>query len=221
MTDKISSARYRERNEILMFKGKPDGSFIGGIMPSVFENFRLGLYERRYKKLKAGSEKWHLEQEKVSNLPSVKIHAKRRALFYMTTLNCGDRLYVHPKVIIYFPQNMTIGNNVFFNRGAFITAREEVIIGNDVLIGPNVMINSGNHNYADKNKLIQEQGHTSKKIVIGDDVWIGGNAVILPGITIGKGAVIAAGAIVTKDVDEYTVVAGIPAKKMKERGSNG
>jgi acetyltransferase-like isoleucine patch superfamily enzyme len=185
---------------------------------NIRERFILYFYEKKYGRLEPGSEKWHVVQERVSNMPSVKTYAKRRALFYMATMDCGDCLYVHPGVIFYFPQNITLGRNVFFNRGAFITARESVIIGNDVLVGPNVIINSGNHNFSDRNKLIQEQGHTSKKILIGNDVWIGANAVILPGVKIGDGAVVAAGAIVTKDVEEYTVVAGIPAKKMKDRG---
>jgi len=66
-------------------------------------------------------------------------------------------------------------------------------------------------------RRINQQGHTLKPIVIHDDVWIGGGAIILAGITIGQGAVVAAGAVVTKNVEPYTIVGGVPAKRIKER----
>ena len=93
-----------------------------------------------------------------------------------------------------------------------------VIIGSNVLMGPEVVVYTRNHAYMDREKLILEQGHAEEKpVVIGDDVWIGRRAMIMPGVHIGKGAVIAAGAIVTKDVPEYAVVGGNPAKVIKYR----
>ena len=89
-------------------------------------------------------------------------------------------------------------------------------IGENVLIGPNVVMRTSNHNFSDKNKNIKDQGHNSGDIHIEDNVWIGSNCVILSNVTIGKGAVIAAGAVVNKDVLPFTVVGGIPAKKIKE-----
>ena len=77
-----------------------------------------------------------------------------------------------------------------------------------------------NHNFADTTKRIDEQGISTKPVVIGDDVWIGANAVILPGVTIGRHCVVAAGAVVTKDVPDNTVVAGVPAKVIKTLTSN-
>jgi len=172
----------------------------------------------RYGKLTAGSAKWHGEQEKVSAMASAGSGPKLRALFYETTLpKCGKKLYVHTGVIFYFPYNISVGDNVYINRNTFITARDPVEIGNNVLIGPNVVINTGNHTFADPNVPIVMQGHTSEKIVIEDDVWIGANAIILKGVRIGKGSVVAAGAVVTKSVEPYTVVAGVPARKIKER----
>ena len=103
------------------------------------------------------------------------------------------------------------------NRGVFITAPDKIIIGNDVLIGPYTVINSGNHNYSNPDISIREQGHIFKPIVIEDDVWIGANSSILAGVTIGKGAVVGAGAVVTKNVNPYTVVGGVPATFIKER----
>jgi len=172
-----------------------------------------------YAKLTAGSVEWHEEQQKLSNMASAGIGPKLRALFYETTLpKCGKNLYVHSGVAFYFPYNISIGDNVYFNRNVFITARDPVSIGDDVLIGPNVVINTGNHTFSDRNVPIVKQGHTSERIVIEDDVWIAANAIILKGVTIGKGAVVAAGAVVNKNVAPYTVVGGVPAKKIKDRG---
>lgn len=113
--------------------------------------------------------------------------------------------------------NIVIGSNFFANYNCFIYSKEnDIIIGDNCLLGPDVTIINSNHSI-DKNQLIREQSDINLPIVIGNDVWIGAKAVILAGVTIGDGAVIAAGAVVTKDVDAYTVVGGIPAKKIKER----
>ena len=78
-----------------------------------------------------------------------------------------------------------------------------------------ITVTALNHNFADTTKRIDEQGITPRPVVIGDDVWIGANAVILPGVTIGRHAVVAAGAVVTQDVPENTLVGGVPAKLIR------
>ena len=90
-----------------------------------------------------------------------------------------------------------------------------VTIGNHVNLAQGITVTALNHNFADTTKRIDEQGVTTKPVVIGDDVWIGANAVILPGVTIGRHAVVAAGAVVTQDVPENTLVGGVPAKIIK------
>lgn len=95
---------------------------------------------------------------------------------------------------------------------------DELLIGKNVLIGPNVTIIGSNHKYERRDIPIREQGVEYKKeIIIEDDVWIGSNAVILPGVTIKKGAIVAAGSVITKSVEEYQIVGGNPAKFIKER----
>lgn len=94
-----------------------------------------------------------------------------------------------------------------------------VNIGNHVNLAQGVVVSGLNHNFQDTNKRIDEQGVSTLPITIHDDVWIGANAVITAGVTIGRHSVVAAGSVVTKDVPEYTVVAGSPArviKRMKE-----
>lgn len=90
-----------------------------------------------------------------------------------------------------------------------------VSIGSHVNLAQGITVTALNHNFADLHRRIDEQGISTKPVVIGDDVWIGANAVILPGVTIGRHAVVAAGAVVTKDVPDYCVVAGVPASIIK------
>jgi len=113
---------------------------------------------------------------------------------------------------------LKIGDRVNINHNVMLGASDngEIIIGNDVLVGPNVVIRASNHVSSQKDIPINQQGHAAGRIVIEDDVWIGANSVILPNITIGKGAVIGAGSVVTKDVPFYSLAGGVPAKVIKD-----
>jgi acetyltransferase-like isoleucine patch superfamily enzyme len=90
-------------------------------------------------------------------------------------------------------------------------------IGKNVLIGQGVSIHSENHNFKDAHQLIREQGISHKGVVIGDDVWIGSKSVILDGVTIGTGAVIGAGSVVTRSIPAYSLAVGVPAKVIGTR----
>jgi acetyltransferase-like isoleucine patch superfamily enzyme len=90
-----------------------------------------------------------------------------------------------------------------------------VTIGNHVNLAQNITVTALNHNFSDSQKRIDEQGVSTTPVVIEDDVWIGANAVILPGVTIGTHSVVAAGAVVTKDVPAGSLVGGVPAKTIK------
>ena len=91
-----------------------------------------------------------------------------------------------------------------------------VKIGHHVNLAQGVTVTALNHNFKDANKRIDEQGISTAPVTIGDDIWIGANAVILPGVTIGNHSVVAAGAVVTKDVPPRSLVAGVPAKEIKQ-----
>lgn len=129
----------------------------------------------------------------------------------------GKRVYICKEVTIMGPQGVELGNNVYIGKYATIAGQAGVTIGNDTIINHDVNIISVNHVYEDSGMKIEDQGFAGGPITIGDDVWIGTGAVILPKIKIGKGAVIGANAVVTKDVAPYTVVAGVPAKLIKRR----
>ena len=110
--------------------------------------------------------------------------------------------------------DVTIGNHTRI--GIHCTVIGPVSIGNNVNLAQGITVTALNHNFEDTTRRIDEQGISTKPVVIGDDVWIGANAVILPGVTIGRHVVVAAGAVVTKDVPSFTLVAGVPAKVIKE-----
>lgn len=130
------------------------------------------------------------------------------------------------------------GKNVNIEHGSFLASGKEIEIGNrsgigincriagplsigdDVMMAPNVTIVTQNHKISDLNVPMRLQTAPKQKVTIEDDVWIGTNAVIMPGVTIGKGSVIGASAVVTKDVPEYAIVGGIPAKVIKYRTDN-
>ena len=103
-----------------------------------------------------------------------------------------------------------IGDNCFFNTNVSITALSNINIGNNVKIANNVVIVDHDHDY--KNGL---QGYVCEKITIDDNVWIGANAVILKGVHIGTGAVVAAGSVVKDDIPEHSIVGGVPAAIIK------
>ena len=91
-----------------------------------------------------------------------------------------------------------------------------VTIGSHVNLAQGITITALNHNFSDAEKRIDEQGVNTTPVVIEDDIWIGANAVVLPGVTIGQHSIVAAGAIVTKDVPPHSLVAGVPAKVIKQ-----
>ena len=109
--------------------------------------------------------------------------------------------------------DVLIGDNTRI--GIHCTVIGPVTIGSHVNLAQGITVTALNHNFEDTTKRIDEQGVSTRPVVIGDDVWIGANAVILPGVTIGHHSVVAAGAVVTKDVPSNTVVGGVPAKEIK------
>lgn len=115
-------------------------------------------------------------------------------------------------------EKLRVGAGSGWGVGCFINAGGGVSIGKDVLIGPHVIIHSLNHVYSDKNKAICLQGHVARPVVIEDDVWIGGGSVVVPGVRIGRGAVVGAGSVVCGDVPAFGVVVGNPARVVKMRG---
>ena len=115
---------------------------------------------------------------------------------------------------------LEVGNNVGIAQNCFIQVRGKVVIGNDVILGPGVSIFSEDHIFDNPDLPILVQGEIRKGVVIEDGAWIGTKAVILDGVRVCKNSIIAAGSIVTKDVPAYAIVAGVPAKVIRNRKLN-
>jgi maltose O-acetyltransferase len=113
---------------------------------------------------------------------------------------------------IFTPECVRIGSNCVFAQGVFITGGGGVTIGDWVGIGPDVKIWSVNHRFEDPDTPFIQQGSSKKPVTIEDDVWLAANVMVLPGVTVGKGAVVSACAVVTRDVPAYSIVAGNPAR---------
>lgn len=129
--------------------------------------------------------------------------------------NAGKNINVEKGAII--SRHISIGDNSGIGINAYIP-NPGVEIGNDVMMGPEVMIFTRNHNMSKNGVPMYQQGYEEiNTVVVGDDVWIGARVIILGGVKIGKGAVIGAGSVVTKNVPEYAVVGGNPAKVLKYR----
>lgn len=113
-------------------------------------------------------------------------------------------------------RKITIGNNSGIGINANIPSN--TIIGNDVMMGLDCIIYAANHNFKDLKIPMNKQGHSENKTtVIGDDVWIVGRVLILPGKKIGNGVIIGAGSVVTKNLEDYGIYSGNPAKFIKSR----
>ena len=124
----------------------------------------------------------------------------------------SDDFRVFPPFFTDFGKNIHLGSNVFINAGCKFQDQGGIYIGDDVLIGHNVVLATLNHDENPENRA----NLRANPIRIGNKVWIGSNATILPGVSVGDGAIIAAGAVVTKDVGENSIVAGVPAKFIRK-----
>jgi len=116
----------------------------------------------------------------------------------------------------HFTPDLTIGNNSGVGINAEING--PVTIGNDVMMGPEVIVYTSSHAHSRTDITMIEQGFEEiKPVTIGNDVWIGRRVIIMPGVTIGNGCIIAAGAVVTKNIPDYAIAGGVPAKILKYR----
>ena len=160
---------------------------------------------------RGGWERYMLFQ--VSRIPSLHL---RRWIYKAIGVSVGKNALFHVGTEIRYPTNLSIGEGSIIGDNAILDARCGLYIGNHVNISSNVSIYTLQHDHRDPNfecNMSKEEMH----VEIGDRVWLGCNVIVLPGVKIGEGAVCCAGCVVTKDVEPYSVVAGIPAKKVNER----
>lgn len=139
-------------------------------------------------------------------------HAIRKAVHKSAGVKMGNGSTIHMGVTFYDTRNIEIGDDTIIGERAVLDGRARLVIGNHVALASEVMIYNSQHDIHDPFfKAI------AKPVHIGDYVFVGPRAIILPGVTVGKGAIIAAGAVVTKDVPPFAVVGGVPAKVISKR----
>ena len=131
--------------------------------------------------------------------------------------SCGKNVRFFPTKSFFYYKTIKIYDDVYIGPGAsFLASKSFIQIGNKVLFGPNVTIMGGDHNTSEIGEYIYDINNklpeNDQPVIIEDDVWIGTRAIILHGVTIGRGAIIGAGAVVTKSVPPYAIVGGVPAK---------
>jgi len=139
-------------------------------------------------------------------------HTVRNICYWMAGIRMGKGSVIHMGARFYDPKNIIIGEDSIVGEGAVLDGRDKIIIHNHVDIASEVMIYNSQHNVHS-----EEFEAMTGSVIIEDYVFVGPRAIILPGVTVGQGAVIAAGAVVTRDVKPFSVVAGVPAEVIGER----
>lgn len=146
----------------------------------------------------------------------IPFHSVRKFFYSFSGMKVGSGSTIHMWACFFQPKNIEIGKDTIIGDHAFLDGRAKLKIGNHVDIASSVMIYNSEHNinesgFSDVDKVIEEP------VEILDYVFIGPRVIVLPGVKIGKGAVVAAGAVVTKDVADFSIVGGVPAKEIGER----
>jgi acetyltransferase-like isoleucine patch superfamily enzyme len=145
------------------------------------------------------------------------VNALKAMLLKLLGAKVGKRVVFYPGVWIAPGRNLVIGDDVDLALNVQIETSGGVTIGDRTLVGYGTKIFSRNHLIPPNRGRVFDAGHSFKAVSIGNDVWLGANVIVLPGRTIGDGAIVGAGSVVTKDVAAYTVVAGNPAKLVRVR----
>lgn len=130
--------------------------------------------------------------------------------------NLGENVYFGTNVVLKNVSNISFGSNVSVHDFCYIDGLSGLVVGNNVSIAHSCSILTFNHTWSDPNQPIKYNPVISEKVIIEDDVWIGCGVRIMPGVTIGTRSVMAAGSVVTKSVLPGTLVAGVPARKIKD-----
>ncbi len=178
--------------------------------------FILWLLYRRWRDLQNAWESYRIHGIK---LPRGSLIELPKAVKIGSGFSLGRdcRLYCHKPEA---GSRLVIGDRVALNDGVVINADSggQITLGNDVIIGPNSILRGANHVFEDTARPIREQNHAPGTITLEQDVWLGAGVIVLPNVTIGRGTVVGAGSVVTRDLPPFSVAVGIPARVTKERG---
>lgn len=135
------------------------------------------------------------------------------------SVELGNFVAIHPNVSFRGRGKLKIGEHSSINSGVIFGLTCDMSVGSHVMIADRVSFRTADHDFTDLEVPMLEQGEIRGSITIEDDVWIGANVTVLRGVTIHRGAIVGANAVVTKDVDEYSIVGGVPARVIGNRKS--
>lgn len=180
-------------------------------------NLIIGNFAKQYK-----SHLLHLEAEEylgwlTRHLPGMFGVVLRFVVYKFLLKKLSSFILIYPGVYLTHTYGISFGKSCSINTNAILDGRGGITIGDHVMIGPHAYIASSSHSHDNLSIPMSSRGHYMKPTVIKNDVWIGANTTILGGVTIGTGVIVGAGAVVTKDIPNYTVVGGVPAKKITSR----
>jgi acetyltransferase-like isoleucine patch superfamily enzyme len=146
---------------------------------------------------------------------AIKCYTSFQTTFLYRFRAVGSNIRLGKDLFVY-PNRVTIGDRVYIGKGSYLDG--DITIGSNVMLANNVAIVGGDHEFRTigMSAFAAPREHW-RRTLIGDDVWLGHGAIILNGLKIGRGAIVAAGSVVTKDVEEYAIVAGVPARKVADR----
>jgi maltose O-acetyltransferase len=141
-----------------------------------------------------------------------------RAIYWRTQFKyLGENSRISHKVKVQNAENITLGRDTHITNNVILNGIGGIEIGNDVLVGYETIIMTSGRKFSSLDIPIRKQGSELKKVVIGNDVWLGTRVIVLPGVTVGDGAVIGSGAVITKDIPPYSVAVGVPARVVRKR----
>ena len=147
--------------------------------------------------------------------------ARRASLRGLRNIRIGDGFGAGEYAAIYASGDgrIEIGDHVALNERVMLNADNGgvIVVGEYVMFGPGTILRACNHNFSDPTRPMRHQGHEKGAIIVEDDVWFGAKVVVVPNVRIGRGAVIGAGAVVTRDVEPFTIVGGVPARQIGRR----
>lgn len=177
------------------------------------------LFKRLYWDILDKNERKYYFYFMISQIPGLFGSMLRGGYLSKHFKHAGRKLKIYPGARFRSMENLSVGDNVSIGYDNFIQALGGVTIGDNVSTAPGVKIWSVNHNYKDKNLLIEDQGQTYDPVIIGNDVLIASNSFIMPGVIIPDGVVVSAGSVVgKKPYKPYSIIAGNPARTIGFRG---
>jgi len=187
-------------------------------IPLVFWYRRMDSVFQAWRRMRAFAD---LKSKLVFPLPSSTVILDRAFVFGNGRVRCGQGLLIFPDQYIETHGNgmIEIGDGVVLSTGVHLAAYEKIFIGRGTMIGEYTSIRDANHTRGE-GQTLRNSSHSAKPIVIGSEVWIGRGVAILGGVTIGDGATVGANAVVTKDVPDGVVVAGVPAVPIRRKTRN-